>query len=372
MLKSIYQPYPFRISYLLVTWSKTLVYVQLYLIIGKKGLGMISRFGKHKLSNADKWSDLSRLYKTKMTMEEIAKHLCVSKTSLYSKVKELGLTRERRYKKKPINVKLFKELLALGAPDKNIAKKLGVCPDTVIKLKRQYGFATDDEQKISKGKNAAKCRAYYKKTGTRPECPTSTNRLEKYADDVIDLLENGVAKTEIAKKYGVCPSTVYNFIHLYDIDAPVKKVCDGKEQQIKKAFEAGMSLEDISSQLNCNMLTVYHVVKGMKLTRKQSRIKRKSILNDQEDTIRQLYEKGLSGTAIAELMGVSYPSLYEFMHRKQFERRPSVHRSIFDGHDEELIKMRQEGKTLKQIGAYFGVGANTVSYRIQKLQIQNN
>jgi DNA-binding NarL/FixJ family response regulator len=333
---------------------------------------MISRFGKHKLNNADKWSDLPHLYKTKMTMEEIAKHLHVSLTSLYSKVKELGLTRERRYKKKPIDITLFKELLALGAPDKNIAKKLGVCPDTVIKLKKQYGFATDDEQKISKGKKAAKCRAYYKKTGTRPECPTSTNRLEKYADDIIDLLEAGVAKTEIAKRYGVCPSTVYNFIHLYDIDAPVKKVCDGKEQQIKKAFEAGMSVEKISQKLNCHQQTAYKAVRNLMLSRSQSDIKRKSILNDQEDTIRQLYEKGLSGTAIAELMGVSYPSLYEFIHRKQFERRPSVHRSIFDGHDEELLQMRQEGKTLKQIGAYFGVGANTVSYRIQKLQAGNN
>ena len=333
---------------------------------------MISHSSKCGLNNADKWGDLLHLYKTKMTMEEIARHLHVSLTSLYSKVKELGLTRERRYKKKPINIKLFKELLALGAPDKNIAKKLGVCPDTVIKLKRQYGYATDNEQKISKGKKAAKCRAYYKKTGTRPECPTSTNRLEKYADDIIKLLENGVTKTEIAKRYGVCPSTVYNFIHLYDIDAPVKKICDGKEQQIKEAFDAGVSLEDISNQLNCNMQTVYHTVKGMKLVRKQSSIKRKSILNDQEIEIRRLYEEGLSGIAIAELMGVSYPSLYEFIHRKQFAERPIVHRSVFDGHDGELIRMRQDGMTLKQIGEYFGVGTTTVLHRIKKLQTQNN
>lgn len=34
---------------------------------------------------------------------------------------------------------------------------------------------------------------------------------------------------------------------------------------------------------------------------------------------------------------------------------------IFDGHDEKLIKMRQDGMTLKQIGAYFAVGVSTVS-----------
>ena len=34
--------------------------------------------------------------------------------------------------------------------------------------------------------------------------------------------------------------------------------------------------------------------------------------------------------------------------------------------------MRQEGKTLKQIGEYFGVGITAVLHRIQKLQSQNN
>ena len=115
------------------------------------------------------------------------------------------------------------------------------------------------------------------------------------------------------------------------------------------------------------MQTAYRKVKEMKLMRSQSSIQRKSLLNNQEAEIKKLYDQGISGTEIAKRLDVSYPSIYEFIHRKQFAKRPNVHRSIFDGHDDELIRMRQDGMTLKQIGDYFGVSASTTSYRLRKL-----
>ena len=332
---------------------------------------MKSPSDKSGLKTADKWSDLLRLYETEMSIREIAEHLHVSQTSLYAKIKELGLTRSPRRKHKSIDINKFKELIKLGISDIDIANKLQISTSTVIILKKRHGYATEDEQKISKGKKGAACRAYYKRTGTKPECPFSKNVLEQYSDEIIPLLENGTPKSEIAKRYGVSHATVFNFIHLYDIDAPVKKICDGKEKQIQEAFNDGKSLENISNELKCHAQTIYNTVKNMKLSRAQSSIKRKSILNDREEEIRQLYEQGLSGLAIAKRMGVSYPSLYEFIHKKQFAERAYVRRSVFDGRDDELVKMRQDGMTLKQIGEYFGVGMTTVLHRIKKLQ-QNN
>lgn len=324
------------------------------------------------LGASDKYSDLLRLYKTKMSVREIAEKLHVSQTSLYAKIKKSGLKRERRYKKKSIDIKLFKELIKIGASNISIAGKLHICTDTVIRLKKQYGYATQDEQQISKGQKGAACRTYYKKTGLRPDCPNATNVLEQYEDDVISLLKNGVSKTEIAKRYGVCTSTVYNFIHMYDIDAPIKKICDDKEQLIKESFASGESIEDISNKLNCHFSTVYSAIKNMKLSRLQSRVNRKSILGNQEEKIRQLYEQGVSGTEIAKQIGVSYPALYEFIHRKKFAQRPLKRRSVFDGRDEELMQMRQDKMTLEQIGEYFGVKTTTVWHRMQKLQSQDN
>ena len=325
-----------------------------------------------KCLNTTQWSDLLRLYKTDMSMREIAEHLHVGLTTLYAKVKELGLKRTPRRKKKPINIKLFKELIKLGASDITIANKLQVSTSTVIILKKQYGFESKDEQRISKGKKGAACRTYYKETGERPDCQLSSNILEQYKDDVISMLKKGTPKVEIARKYGVCYQTVYNFIHMYDIHAPVKKICDNKEQLIKEAFDAGESLEDISGKLNCHFATVYKAVKNMNLSREQGRVNRKSFLSNQEEKIRQLYEQGVSGLEIAKQVGVSYPALYEFIQRKKFAKRPLRRRSVFDGHDEELMQMREDKMTLEQIGEHFGVGITAVMHRIKKLQIQNN
>lgn len=334
---------------------------------------MVAGLKNIKFNNADKWGDLRRLYKSKMSLREIAQQLHVSQTSLCTKIKELGLKRKPRYKKKSINIKLFKELLALGAPNANIAKKLGVCPDTVIKLKRKYGFATDDQQKIAIGKKAAECRTYYKKTGTKPICQITKSHLENYADDIIRLLKEGVAKTEIAKRYGVCPSTVYNFIHLYAIDAPVKKICDGKEQQIKEAFDAGMSIESISQTMGCFTSTVYLKVKDMQISRNVKDIKRKSLLNNQKERIKKLYYQGVSGPDMARRLGVSVHSIYECIHRMGLDQtqRKVRNNTFFCKQDKKILKLRQEGKTLKQISALFGMAENTVLYRLRKLESRN-
>lgn len=328
---------------------------------------------ENHLKKTDKWNGLLHLYKSGIPIKEIAEELHISQTSLYSKIKELGLKRERCYKRKSIDVELFKELIELGIPGVEIANRLNICTDTVIKLKKKYGYATEDEQKISKGRKGAICRMYYKHTGIKPYCHTSSNVLGNHASDIMLLLKNGISKTEIAKRYGVCTSTVYNFIHLYDIDAPIKKICDGKEQQIKEAFNAGDSITAISQKLRCHTNTISRTIKKMKLLRAQNIIKRKSILNSNEDKIKELYNKGFSGAAIAKQMGVSQQCVYNFFHRKQMDltQRKVKYCSTFYGHDDELIKMRQEGMTLKQIGDYFGVKANTVLYRIRKIESGN-
>ena len=323
------------------------------------------------LNNSTQWSDLLHLYKTDMSMREIAEHMHVSLTRLYIKVKELGLKRTPRRKRKPIDIKLFKELIKMGVSNITIANKLQVSPGTVLILKKQYGFEIKNEQS-NKGKKGAESREYYKKTGTRPDCPYTTNILEQYKDEIIPLLESGTPRTEIARKYGVSYQTVYNFIHMYDVHAPVKKIYDGKEQLIEDAFAAGESIEDISGKLNCHPGTVQRAVKGMKLSREQSIVNRKSFLSIQEEKIRQLYEQGVSGLEIAKQVGVSYPALYEFIQRKKFAKRPLRRRSVFDGHDEELMQMRKDKMTLEQIGEHFGVGITAVLHRIQKLQTQNN
>ena len=317
---------------------------------------------------------LLKLYQTDMSLVQIAKQLHVSLTTLKSKIRELGLKREPRLKRKTINEKLFKELVKLGALDTDIAHKLHISVSTVVKRKKQLGLFIKDEEKALRSKKAATCRAYYKKTGTRPECPFSKNILEKHKKTIIPLLENGIQKTKIATQYGVSPSTVYNFIHLYDLDVPQKKIWNGKEQIIKENFGAGKSLDDISKTLNCHIGTTCRAVKSMKLTRNPRNVKKKSTLNNQEEKIKALYYQGVPGTGIANKLGVSSTSMYaclKRMHVDESQRQAVKRCTPFSKCDKELIKLRQKGVSLRKIAEHFGVHKSTIFYRLKKLSSEN-
>ena len=312
---------------------------------------------------------LFRLYQSDMSLAEIARQLHVSLSTLKSKIRELGLKREPRLKKKAINEKLFKELVQRGLSNVNIAQKFHISVSTVIKHKKQLGIFSQDEERTARAKKAATCRAYYKKTGTKPEYPFGKNVLEKHKKAIIPLLEHGVSKTKIANRYGVSLSTVYNFIYLYNLNAPVRKICDGREDVIKETFDTGKSLEDISKKLNCHTSTIRRAVKGMHLRRNLQSVKRKSLLNNQKETIKNLYNQGVPSVRIAQQLGVSSTSMYAYIHKMQFSKpQNQVKRcTSFSKREAELLKIRQKGMSLRKIAVYFGVHVNTVLYRLKKL-----
>ena len=314
--------------------------------------------------------ELKKLYQTDMTLVEIAKKLNVSRTGLQKKIRELGWTRKSRHKKKLINPKKLKELVELGCSDKQIQEQLNIGRFVLSRYKKELGLYFEDENKIFQGKKGAQNRDYYKKTGEIPECPCHTNILEKHKDEIIDLLKEGALRTEIAKKYHVSRSTVFNFMHLYGIKAPIIKVCDKNEQVILQNPQKGKSLEEIAQELHCSPNTIYRFLHQKGLKASQRKIEKKSFLNNQKDLIQKMYQQGLSGEEMAARLNVSKASIYSCIKRFNLTRpqRWAEYRSTFKGHAKTLIQMRQRGMTLKQIGDIFGVKENTVSRRLKKLR----
>lgn len=316
-----------------------------------------------------KINQLKYLYQTEMTLPEIAEQLKVSKTTLQQKIKELSLKRNPRHKKKTIDTKKLEELLELGVSDKKIQEKLHIGRYVLSRYKKELGVYLEDNQKIAKGKKGANNRSYYKKTGERPECPVQSNILEKHKNEVISLLKNGTLRTEIAKKYGVSRSTVFNFMYLYGIKVPVKQKCDDYREFILQEVQNGKTLKSIAEKLNCHPYTIsrYIRIKGLKFLHKKT--VKKSFLNNQKDLIQHLYQQGLSGDEIAQKLNVSKNSIYACIKRFNFTRpqKWAEYTSTFKGHDKELLQMRQGGMTLKQIGEIFGVKENTVGRRLKKL-----
>ena len=157
---------------------------------------------------------------------------------------------------------------------------------------------------------------------------------------------------------------------MYGIHAPIRKACDHKEQLIRQAFHEGKTLKEIAQQVKCSPCTLLHKVQEMKITRSGKSVTKKSFLNDQKELIATLYQQGLSGDEIAAKLHTTNQSIYRCIRRLNLTRpnKWAEYRSTFKGRDTELLQMRQQGMTLKQIGDYFGVKDNTVLYRLRKLE----
>lgn len=312
--------------------------------------------------------ELKRLYKTNKTLQEIAAQLKVSSSILGKSIVALGLKRQPRFKKKGYNKEKILSLEKLGLSHVKIAANLGVSLATLKRIYQYFGlnYAIPQDKLLIKKRQIS--RNLNKIKGIRPDCPYKTNKLNIYYDEIVDLLNNGVSKAEIARRYNVCNGTVFNFIYLNQLNAPFIGKC-GDIVKIKDDFDNGAAQEKIARSLGCSRNTVHKKLKELNLTRPDSVVKRSSLLNNQEELIAKLYEKGLSGKEIAQQTKSTPIAVYNKIKAMNLSREQkwAEYSSTFKGRDEELRKLRASGISVEELGKYFGVHVNTVFYRLRKL-----
>ena len=314
--------------------------------------------------------EIINLYDSDLTLDQIAEELSIGKTTLRNKINELGLTREPRLRRKNITKENIQSLEEQEFNYREIARKLNVHPGTLLRIRRRLGIYNPPQKVLEQQAKAAKARAENKKAGIKPEAKHKYNCLEIYLDEILELLYSGVSKTEVARRYKVHPTTVFNLLALYEIEIPVIKKLDGKENIIKRLFNKGLSFQEIAHRLNCSMITVRTKIKELNLSRSISDIKINSRLAKEERFIKKLYAQGCSLQEIGEKVNAHKVWIgvkIRKMGLTRANKMPEYKRKLF-GQDKEIIKMRKKGMTYKEIGQFFGVAPNTVMYRLRKLE----
>ena len=311
------------------------------------------------------------LYKSEKTFVEIAKILNVGESSLTKAIAALGLKRMSRYKKRGYDIKKIEALEKLGLSHIEISKKLGVSISTLKNIYKHFGKEFSIPQDTVQVEKRIKSRNDNQLNNTVSVCPNKTNVLEKYADEIKELLDAGISKTEIARRYNVCLTTVFNFIYLMQIRAPIIRKCDDTDQ-IEKLFSHGLSQKNIAKKLNCSEKSVCKKLQELQLNRSRNKVKKYSLLNNQEDLIKELYLQGLSGSEIAQKVHAHPISVYNKIRKMGLTRanKHAEYKTKLFGLDEEIIKMRKKGMTCKEIGQAFGVTTSAVAYHLKKIRKQ--
>ena len=321
-------------------------------------------------SNAIMVRRIVDLYNTELTLDEIAKKLAIGKTSLRNIISNLGLKRTPRFKRREIAKEDIQSLEEQGLSYREIAEKLNIHPVSLLYIRKRLGIYNPPKKEIERQIRAAKARSENKKAGIKSEVKYKRNCLELYLDEIVDLLKSGVSKAEVARKYNVHPSTVFNLLALYEIDMPVVKKLDGKEGVIKRLFNKGLSVQEIANKLKCSFSSVDTKIKELKLSREKSDIKINSRLAKEEKLIKKMYEQGCSLQDISEKVKAHPVSVGIKIRKMGLDRDKKIsdYRTKLYGQEKEIKKMLKNGKTYKEIGLAFGVSYNTVSNFLRKLE----
>ncbi|MFI3241460.1 MAG: helix-turn-helix domain-containing protein [Alphaproteobacteria bacterium] len=311
-------------------------------------------------------SDVVNLFNSGITFEQMAEDLGVSLTSVFDKVKELGLTRPVVFKKKLEDRREeVIELLESGISIKEIAEILDVHPNTILRTRKAWGVYNELPQFYKK---IQKTRKENKEAGIKPTGPTRFSCLDPFIDEIVEELENGATKAYIAKKYKVCIQTVFNVLNRHEITIKTDNNVQRLADDIKELFEKGFSYKEIAKKLNCSQQAVFNNIKKLKIHREKEDIVISCKIKKQEEKLIELFNKGLSHKEIAKELGCHAISVGQYIKRIGLKRS---FLSVICGKEENIKQMLKQGLSQRAIAKELGICEKVLSYHIKKKGLNN-
>lgn len=146
--------------------------------------------------------------------------------------------------------------------------------------------------------------------------------LDEYKNEIISLLEKGVHRKEIAQRFGVSKQTLFRFFQLNQINHSLDYRLKASEARITEMFKQGVTLKEIALSLKTSQKTISQKVQRMKLLRSRGDIYNKqTILEKFHTPIKQMFETGLSYSAMAEALGVHVQSIKNCVRKLGLKRK---------------------------------------------------
>ncbi|MFI3242483.1 MAG: helix-turn-helix domain-containing protein [Alphaproteobacteria bacterium] len=304
---------------------------------------------------------LKNLFDSGMTIEKIATELDVSMTSVFEKVRSLNLSRPLKIKTKLENKKEeVIELLESGVSIKDIAERLNVHHNTLLRARKAWGIYKEPPLFYKKIKET---REFNKKNGIKPQGPTRFSILDPFIDEIVEMLQNGSKKSDVAKKYKVSVQTVFNALNRHNISIKTDNKVERLAENITELFENGLSYKEIAKKLNCSQQAVFLTTKKLKIQRNKEEIVIACKINKQEEKLIELFNKGLSHKEIAKELGCHAVSIGKYLNKIGLKR--DFPNALYGKLDEIKEKLAQ-GLSQRQIAKELNICEKTLSYHIKK------
>ena len=219
------------------------------------------------------------------------------------------------------------------------------------------------------------------------ECNEKSNnklkRIERECseDEVLELLENGLNKKEIAAKLEVRLTTISLIIQNMierGVEIPKNKKTenDEKDNKILELLENGLNQTEIGNQLGVSSTAIWLRIQNMKKrgVKIPKITKRRKTENDEKDNkILELLGKGLSQAETGRQLGVSADVIskrIKKMRERGIKIPETTKRRKTESYekDNKILELLENGLNQTEIAGELGVSVDAISKRIKKMR----
>lgn len=222
---------------------------------------------------------------------------------------------------------------------------------------------------MNKGNNVAICRRAEVTKGYKKSRQSSC--LDKHKQEIIELLQQGMTKVDIAKHFGVSKQTLFHFLQTNQISHSLECRLKSAESKIIEMFKSGLTIKEMAKCLKTSQTAISQQIKRIKLSRSRAdTYNKQTILEKHGAQIKQMFDAGLTQQAIAKALGVHVQSIKNCVRQLGLTRdKISKPINMIAGREDILLRMHQIGIDTKIIALVFNCTAQVVRWHLRRLRI---
>jgi Mor family transcriptional regulator len=183
----------------------------------------------------------------------------------------------------------------------------------------------------------------------------------------------GDSSTTLAKRYGVCDSTISNVLRRNGVTTRTAKerngaLTDEQEAELCRRYVEGEHTRKLAKAYGVYPGTVWLIIRRNGVKTRSIKEVRGGLTNEQEIEVCHKYSAGMSTVQLGKAYKVTSTTISNILSRNGVKHRSisEAKRQFTDAEELEFCRLYDAGETTVEIAKLFGVTGNTIADAVQR------
>ncbi len=151
----------------------------------------------------------------------------------------------------------------------------------------------------------------------------ATRLTEEQREKIVRLYQEGFSMSAIATRFYICNSTVWRLLNCEGVKRRKCKLSEEQQGEVVRLYDEGLLLTTIADMFRVSKQVITNVLKREDRKRSSGRSARELTEKQQEEIVK-MYQQGMSLRAIAGKSTISYGTARRLLQQKGIELRPRI------------------------------------------------